>query len=309
MGLTFWQRQLFLRTLLFVCFVGIGALLVYFFNPLQTQISGLHVLSFSAFLLILFCFMNKDALWHAEPISQPFLQTVFFSGLGIVLFVLGFATRAVFGLSNYSFITALTQAVLLYLASTCLFLAVFTIDFAKKYWRSLAVLFVSLPFFVNLVELAYTFWFFFSSMVARGSGFLLHLFFTNTSVQLNSLENIVVRVNDFSVVIGAACSGLDSLVLFFILFITLLAYQHDVVHKTRAVFVGVLGFIGAFLVNILRVTALIALGTHYPDFAINGFHSNAGWILFTIYFVGFVWLTRDWILKKNEKEVSVKVMS
>jgi hypothetical protein len=97
-------------------------------------------------------------------------------------------------------------------------------------------------------------------------------------------------LNDFYVIIGEACSGVDSGIMFagVFLFIALLDWPR-LKHK---LFLAMLpfGMIGMFLMNVLRVSALVVIGANYsPEFALTMFHNNAGWMLFVAYTLGFWW--------------------
>jgi len=97
-------------------------------------------------------------------------------------------------------------------------------------------------------------------------------------------------LNGFGVVIGEACAGVDSAILFagVFLFIALLDWP-GLKHK---IFIGMLpfGLIGMFLVNVVRVGLLMIVGAFYsPEFALSMFHGNAGWVLFVIYTLAFWW--------------------
>ncbi len=97
-------------------------------------------------------------------------------------------------------------------------------------------------------------------------------------------------LNGFGVVIGEACAGVDSAILFtgVFIFIALLDWPR----LKHRLFVGMLpfGLIGMFLVNVLRVGLLMIVGAYYsPAFAISMFHDNAGWVLFVIYTLTFWW--------------------
>ena len=54
-----------------------------------------------------------------------------------------------------------------------------------------------------------------------------------------------------------------------------------------------LGTVAIWLANVVRITALIAIGTWFSaDIAAGGFHSQAGWIAFNAVGLGLVLLAR-----------------
>lgn len=105
-------------------------------------------------------------------------------------------------------------------------------------------------------------------------------------------------LDGFGVVIGEACAGVDSAILFagVFLFIALLDWPR----LKHRLFIGMLpfGLIGMFLVNVVRVGLLMIVGANYsPEFALSMFHDNAGWVLFVIYTLGFWWWAYPRVVK------------
>jgi len=42
------------------------------------------------------------------------------------------------------------------------------------------------------------------------------------------------------------------------------------------------------------------VGIHIsPEIAVGFFHTNAGWVLFILYFLAYYWLIKRWIYKKS----------
>lgn len=93
-----------------------------------------------------------------------------------------------------------------------------------------------------------------------------------------------IGLPNFMVAVASQCSGIEGLALI-TGFMTIYAILfRDTLHQSR--FWSVLwplALIVSWIFNILRITVLIMIGEHVsPELAVNGFHSFAGWLLFTI---------------------------
>ena len=103
---------------------------------------------------------------------------------------------------------------------------------------------------------------------------------------------------DFNVLIGEACSGVESLSMFLGLSLLFLVYEHKNLIWKRTLIVFFAGIVGTFFLNIIRVTTLIMIGAKYPELALGLFHSQAGWILFSSFMLLLIYITYGWIKKK-----------
>ncbi len=94
----------------------------------------------------------------------------------------------------------------------------------------------------------------------------------------------VIGVGDFFVQIAHACSGVEGLALvtgFTVLYAVLL---RDAIRPVRfALTVLPLALAASWTLNVVRIAALILIGARIsPDLAVEGFHSFAGWLFFTL---------------------------
>ena len=81
----------------------------------------------------------------------------------------------------------------------------------------------------------------------------------------------------------------------FLLFLVIMRKKIDL-HLGMLVFLC--GLVGIFYLNVLRIYLLMVIGTFNPEFALNAFHNNSGWILFLIYFCAIVFYTIKAIQKR-----------
>lgn len=93
----------------------------------------------------------------------------------------------------------------------------------------------------------------------------------------------MIMVEDFAVLVGYHCSGLQGMFLtlaFQLLYFALMAERFLFGRYALLIFVAVLC---SFALNTLRIIVLMLLGVHVSEeLAVNGFHSYAGWILFLV---------------------------
>lgn len=150
-------------------------------------------------------------------------------------------------------------------------------------------------------------WPFISNIVGKSVFFLLNFFFEGARYSIDSEAIPVVGIPSITVKIHAYCSGIEGIGLFIVLFTILTLIEFKNLDKQKLWVLYPLGVIGAFMLNILRIFTLLVVG-HYttPAFAVGGFHSNIGWILFTIYFLIFIFFAYPWMLKKEKRIKKVK---
>jgi exosortase/archaeosortase family protein len=95
---------------------------------------------------------------------------------------------------------------------------------------------------------------------------------------------------EFRVTVGPQCSEFSATILFVGLFIGLWfwlrrSYKAPV---WLGVLLGILGIVSFWIINILRITAIVVIGGFWPEFAIGLFHGSAGFIVFLIFFAAYM---------------------
>jgi len=154
--------------------------------------------------------------------------------------------------------------------------------------------FFSFPFRSFLRRFLGIIWYGSFKVITRAVYLLLSLFFDGAFY-----KDTIVGIPSVSVVIFLGCSGIEGLSIFFILFSILVGIEYKNLNKHKVLFLYPIGLVGAYILNILRIFSIIVVG-HFTslEFAVGVFHSNIGWILFTAYFLLFVFLTYSWMKKK-----------
>ena len=121
------------------------------------------------------------------------------------------------------------------------------------------------------------------------------------------LPNLIVQSGpfilgtpNFTVSIGAPCSGIEGLGLVLVFTSVWLWFFRKENRFPQAFLLIPCALLSVFLLNIVRIATLILIGNAgAPDVAIVGFHSQAGWIAFTLVALGFSMATQrlSWVRK------------
>jgi exosortase E/protease (VPEID-CTERM system) len=106
-------------------------------------------------------------------------------------------------------------------------------------------------------------------------------------------SSFVLRTDHFGVEVADQCSGLEGLGLTLAFSIAwLICFRREYIFP-RALLLIPVGLITIYLLNVLRIAALLLIGNAgYPNVAVYGFHSQAGWIAFNATAAGLVYFSR-----------------
>lgn len=99
----------------------------------------------------------------------------------------------------------------------------------------------------------------------------------------------IIGVDPFYINVAPACSGVEGIALV-TLFVTLyLSLFRKDLRFPHAFLLYPIGIATSVLFNMLRIAILLAIGIEgSPELAVGGFHSHAGWLLFTLIALGIV---------------------
>ncbi len=113
------------------------------------------------------------------------------------------------------------------------------------------------------------------------------------SLQSNDATQIL-DTGRFAVQISELCSGLEGAGLLLAFCCAWLLFFRSEYRFPRALIIIPVGLAILFVLNILRIAALVLIGdAGYPDVAIYGFHSQAGWIAFNCTAAGIAYFSRQ----------------
>lgn len=109
---------------------------------------------------------------------------------------------------------------------------------------------------------------------------------------VGDVSRYIIGTGDFAVEVSQQCSGVEGLALVSGFTLIYAVMFHRELRMTRYWLVVLpLGLLASWLLNGVRITVLIALGDLVsPELAVNGFHSYAGWLFFTLLALGLMYL-------------------
>jgi exosortase E/protease (VPEID-CTERM system) len=110
----------------------------------------------------------------------------------------------------------------------------------------------------------------------------------------------IIGTPRFTVSVGAPCSGIEGLGLVLVFTSVWLWFFRKENRFPRALLLIPCALACAFVLNVARISALILIGNAgAPEVAFVGFHSQAGWIAFTLVALGFSMATQRlaWVKK------------
>ena len=103
----------------------------------------------------------------------------------------------------------------------------------------------------------------------------------------------IIGANDFYVNIAPSCSGVEGLVLtttFALIYLVL--FRRDL-RFPQALLILPVALCLSWLLNGVRIAGLVQIGlSGHPELAVGGFHSHAGWLMFTLLSLGIVLATQ-----------------
>lgn len=284
--------KLFIFTLLFVVISGsIGSWLIptrllYAFGfYLYGNLGKMVLLS-----MVLFFLITKDKLKSQKNPTWQRTNLIF-----LFLALVSAATfiplaRTLLGFTSFASNPALSLLVHLTLISIPLFLfiGIFGSTFFMSFLRSFKKeLFLCLVISIILdfgIFQVWKLWPIFSGGVLYSVHFLLSLSFNGVKL----IPPYTLTVNNFSVAIQQACSGLESLFMFTALYTFIGFTEQKTLNFRKFLLYFPFALLGMYFVNILRVYLLIVIGaTISPTLALRLFHTYAGMILFLLYFALF----------------------
>jgi exosortase E/protease (VPEID-CTERM system) len=109
----------------------------------------------------------------------------------------------------------------------------------------------------------------------------------------SDFSTLTLTTDHFAVTVSEKCSGLEGVGLMLAFCATWLWYFRREYRFPRALIIVPVAVLLAFVLNVLRIAALVAIGdAGYPSVAMVGFHSQAGWIAFNLVALGVAMMAR-----------------
>jgi exosortase E/protease (VPEID-CTERM system) len=130
-------------------------------------------------------------------------------------------------------------------------------------------------------------------------------------------ETRLLGTPTFRVEVGVPCSGYEGIGLMAMYLVLYWSLFHNYLRFPRAYLLAPLGLAGVWVVNVLRIVALVWIGDRVsPALAVGGFHSQAGWIGFNAVTVGLLMLahrsrlfTRDLVAENEGSDATLAYLT
>lgn len=200
---------------------------------------------------------------------------------------------------------------LLFAASV--FLAVYGLDFTKYFFnrfrKQIAIVIITTVCFFILMMFVQNLWTYFSSIISEIIYRVFSIFFNDityrpfvASFTMTEGGGPLLGIGDFMAIVGKACSGIDSFLLFTSLYALIFIIDYKRLKKGPAILAYFIGIVGMFITNVLRIMLLFMVGEYIDaKFAIGLFHTNIGWILFIVYFFIYWYIVSRFLYKDSKK--------
>jgi len=118
--------------------------------------------------------------------------------------------------------------------------------------------------------------------------------------------SVTIGTAKFQVQVAGGCSGIEGLALMLILSVGWLIFAHRELRLARAIWLVPVTLGAIWLLNLVRIAALIAIGdAGHEAVAVGGFHSEAGWIFFNFIAISFLFAANHlpWLRKNSTSPV------
>ena len=102
-------------------------------------------------------------------------------------------------------------------------------------------------------------------------------------------ERKVIGYGEFFIDIAPVCSGIEGIALVTVFVTLYLALFRQQLRFPLVLLLYPIGIMVSAMLNIVRIAVLLVIGLEgNPELAVGGFHSHAGWLMFTLIAVGIV---------------------
>ncbi|HLF54411.1 MAG TPA: archaeosortase/exosortase family protein [Candidatus Nanoarchaeia archaeon] len=252
----------------------------------------LNVGLLAALMLIAVFVKNFDNLGKVR--GPRVWEVIVFGLLSAVNF--GWFTGLLFAITPNLFVHLVLAGFAYGLGLLFLLLALFGLEVFKQLWKDMSMVASALIFYTGITLFVDSTRF--HVLTAKLTKYVLSPFF---NVLMNEVQfQPWMSVDGFSVIIGPPCSGVFSMVLFTALFSFVYWLDREKINGRQAIKLYIIGVLGAYLINLLRVVVLLVIGAKWsPKIAVGLFHTNAGWILFAVYSFAYWWLAYPHLVKKH----------
>jgi exosortase E/protease (VPEID-CTERM system) len=244
-------------------------------NRATSMLAAIHLLAVGAVFAIQFTLLRTDYVLHTQPVvyyvvrQQPSGLMIFGWYAFIVAMLLSLIAIACPFRTLFQIARNLGPAWIGATASTAFILAARSFGLAEwdapNSWLGNTLAAASFQQVVGLLRLT-----------------------TNIPLVTHS-DTRILGTPTFLIHLAGRCSGIEGLALTLVLTVGYILLERRSLRLTRAIWLIPAALTLAWCSNILRLAILIVIGNAgHPAVALNGFHSEAGWIAFSAISIGFL---------------------
>ena len=280
-----------------------------FYLPFLVGLNKQNMISSVLFVVVSFILWRLKDILEFTEYKQNKKETVMWSILAVASFTLHYVLKYLIKMNldaalGYSSGLTFLKYGLNILFVAFLALAVFNkrfiFSFIKKYRIDILVFTIMFVAYYHIIWWFQDSWQFFSNFVGNILYFVFSKQFHNVVFRVADAAGPTLGVENFYVSISKVCSGIDSLLFFISLFVILVITNWDSLNKIRMALLFIPGIIGTYLLNIIRIYLLVLIAVRIsPKFAVDFFHTNAGWVFFLTYFIVFWQFGRKWVIRNG----------
>lgn len=280
--------------------------------PLTQYISGIDMLKVVVVFGLFFILFHRNTLARIKLDPWEWIDSMHWFLYGFTLAMLLYVLRILLhdqgALTIGNFVLLVIYLLAWLGAGICFAIGVLGLPYIKKIvsrlWGSMIVtgIFTAVSYFLLLY--VQQLWQHISNYI--GLAMLAVLTPIYSVEYIVSSSGPTFSVGDFIISIGQNYSGIGSLWLFIAFAAAIFIFDREQIYKGKFFIAFIVGLVGAVMVNIVRLTLLMLIGIHISaDLALGLFRTNAGWILFAVYFVLFYLYITRYVYKMKYSKASI----
>jgi exosortase/archaeosortase family protein len=146
------------------------------------------------------------------------------------------------------------------------------------------------------------YWYILSAIVIYFNYFLLYITGLHPTMGFDNPSMPMLGAGSFVSYIAQPCSGIESIGYFILAYFIMVVANWKEIDFKKAMIMIIPGLLGTVLQNTLRIYILFLISIFVSvEIGMGLYHTNAGMIMFIIYFVPFWLLSMKWMRKKSGK--------
>ena len=286
-----------------------------FYLPWLSGLRKTDFLNAGAFAVIAFIIWNRGFIHKLKAFQRNWTETFILTTLALMSFAGHYYLKYWIGthletasqaIGFFIFLKYLLNALFIIFTALACYTLPLVGHFIREKWKSIVTFLVLGGLYFFLIQLFQKVWYNLSYFVARTIYHMLSWGYDRVYFSPGNLTSGPrLGVNGFIVGISDACSGIDSLLLFISLYTLIFVLDWKRLDRKRMWLLLIPGLLGTVAYNILRIYALLLVGLYIsPEFAVDMFHTNAGWILFLLFFLEFWHFGSKWVYHKGKQKRS-----